>query len=192
MTGNARPSGFTLIELMIVVAIIGILASVAIPEFGRLTMRSKQAERRYVMNTIKSGIQDLYVQFGDLPPDTGTHTIPDLYTGPWNPPLPAGSVKRMPDWTQPDWHKVLRGAGAVGHSASEIEGATYYSYAFWVLRGTAANPTQIYVGSEGDLDGDNDPSRYEYWYTRDPGGVFRMPADFPVGWVDAGATDGKF
>jgi type IV pilus assembly protein PilA len=51
---NSKLKGFTLIELMIVVAIIGILAAIAIPNFIRYQLRSKTSEAKTNLGGIKT------------------------------------------------------------------------------------------------------------------------------------------
>ena len=59
--------GFTLIELMIVVAIIGILAAVALPAYQDYTVRAKMAEAILAMSACRTSITEIY-QSGGSPP----------------------------------------------------------------------------------------------------------------------------
>jgi type IV pilus assembly protein PilA len=59
--------GFTLIELMIVVAIIGILAAIAIPAYQDYTIRAQVSEGLTLAADIKAGIAEYVAQVGDWP-----------------------------------------------------------------------------------------------------------------------------
>lgn len=64
--------GFTLIELMIVVAIIGILAAVAIPAYQDYIARSQVSEAVSLMGSGKTPFAEYYSDKGVWPPDTSS------------------------------------------------------------------------------------------------------------------------
>jgi type IV pilus assembly protein PilA len=59
--------GFTLIELMIVVAIIGILAAIAIPAYQNYTIRAQVTEGLNLADGWKTSISEYYAQYGAFP-----------------------------------------------------------------------------------------------------------------------------
>ena len=79
---NAR-RGFTLIELMIVVAIIGILAAIAIPAYQRYTIRAQVAEGLNLTGPVKPAVVEFYNDNGAYPADNTIAGLsaPGEYTG---------------------------------------------------------------------------------------------------------------
>ena len=65
---RSKSRGFTLIELMIVVAIIGILAAIAIPAYSTYAIRAQVAEGLTLAGGYKTVIWDYYSQHGSFPP----------------------------------------------------------------------------------------------------------------------------
>jgi len=65
---NMSHKGFTLIELMIVVAIIGILAAVAIPQYQNYVARTQVAEGLSLVTIVKTAVAEYYSLHGGLPP----------------------------------------------------------------------------------------------------------------------------
>ena len=64
---KATQKGFTLIELMIVVAIIGILAAIAIPAYQDYTIRAQVTEGLNLAGAVKAAVAESYAQTGEWP-----------------------------------------------------------------------------------------------------------------------------
>ncbi|HEZ4485620.1 TPA: pilin [Neisseria meningitidis] len=66
---NTLQKGFTLIELMIVIAIVGILAAVALPAYQDYTARAQVSEAILLAEGQKSAVTEYYLNHGEWPSD---------------------------------------------------------------------------------------------------------------------------
>ena len=76
MRVNGKARGFTLIEILIVVVILGILAAIVIPQFNNATTASKSSSVSTTAQTLRGAVQLYYYQHNDtLPPAANFWTL---------------------------------------------------------------------------------------------------------------------
>jgi prepilin-type N-terminal cleavage/methylation domain-containing protein len=80
-------SGFTLLEILVVIIIVGVLASVAMPTLFRNVERSRATEALNVLGTIKRGVEGCAMQFGNATTNCSTFNA----IGMTNPSAAAGA-----------------------------------------------------------------------------------------------------
>lgn len=111
---NQMQKGFTLIELMIVVAIIGILAAVAIPAYQDYTIRAQVSEGLSLASGAKTALAEFYNHKGAFPTDNTSAGL-EAPTG-----ITGSYVTQVDAGTTPGVIEVTFGGGANATIAGDV------------------------------------------------------------------------
>jgi general secretion pathway protein G len=105
MSVNRRHTlkGFTLVEILIVVIILGILAAIVIPQFTNASQNARESSLQSTLQTLRSQIELYKLQHGDTIPNlvtnwtafTGTSTYAGQSFGPYMQAIPVNPMNNL-------------------------------------------------------------------------------------------------
>jgi type IV pilus assembly protein PilA len=170
MRRTPRHHGFTLIELMIVVAIIGILAAIAIPNYVKFQLRSKASEGRVNLAGIRAAEASYFADVG--------------YYAAWSStPSGSGTPPGTEKWEWPGCSFGSSAPAPTGFCAIgwQPEGDVYFNYTVETNGVLAEAGAQFFAAAESDIDGDGNINT---WGIKQPDNAGGSMATGPYGCAD--------
>jgi general secretion pathway protein G len=156
MLTNNKRLGFTLVEILIVVVILGILASVVVPQFSSVTADTKKAALSDQLHNLRVQVQLFTLQHGDQRPNLTGSTWDDLVTttthmgrqcGPYLPSIPRNPLNDFSNVV------VLAADAQWGDPVAGVDIGYVYNPTTGVVWGTNKSGDKVY--NEADP---NDPA----------------------------------
>jgi len=127
---NSHSKGFTLLELMIVISIIIILVSVALPQYQKTIMHARETILSYDLDTMRKLLDQYAADKGKLP-----QSLDDLVTAGYMREVPKDPITDNKDWnivTGDDPYSTEGGTGVIDvHSSSSDVSTAGTPYSEW-------------------------------------------------------------
>ncbi len=134
--GNDKPrpaeQGFTLLELMIVMVVIGLLAAIAIPSYTNNIRNAKEAVLKEDLHTMRTAIDSYTVD-----KQKGPDSLDDLVQSGYIKTMPVDPFTRRSDTWMPDQGSSMSTVDQIQsgiddvHSGSQLTGSDGTSYSTW-------------------------------------------------------------
>src|ERR1051326_5069931 len=137
---NKRVLGFTVLELMTVMVVIGVLAAIAIPLLSKYMKRSKSTEATLNLRKIYDGEVGYYQE--EHTAATGGILTKEFVSADVTPPYPLGVDKKLGNWTVQSW------------SALKFASDSPVLYSYSAITAGSGTTSSFTARAEGDIDGD--------------------------------------
>jgi general secretion pathway protein G len=131
-SGNGRESGFTLLEMMVVIAIVVILATIAAGQYQRSVLRAREVALHSNLNVLRKAIDD-YTRDKECGPSSLDDLVSNNYVG----SVPEDPMTRQKDWvtTEDDIsispEQTCNGISGVHSSSDEVSPFENTAYSSW-------------------------------------------------------------
>ena len=138
---SVRRGGFSVIELVTVLAIVSLLASIAVPTYTNLKNKSKTAERETMVRSIEISMIEHLARRDQFPNVAGNTSF--LF-GDWNPAWPPVAAKRPFNPNLGNWSTLT----------FSPSGPVAFTYQVFGFQSPASSYFYVYAVSDLDSDGD--------------------------------------